>query len=88
MVSAVFHSPSEVDDAVPATAASPAQIAPAPVQKAAPAFLKGVASDPSLQLHDLATGVSYSAADSDVVRMVYFSHLRPACVCETENRRG
>ena len=37
MVSAVFHSPSEVDDAVPATAASPAQIAPAPVQKAAPA---------------------------------------------------
>ena len=36
MVSAVFHSPSEVDDAAPATAASPAQIAPAPVQKAAP----------------------------------------------------
>ena len=47
-----------------------------PFQKAAPAFLKGIASDPSLQLHDLATGVSYSAADSDVVRLVYCSHLR------------
>ena len=48
-----------------------------PFQKAAAAFLKGVASDPLLQLHDLATGLSYCAADSDVVRMVYFSHLRP-----------
>ena len=48
-----------------------------PFQKAAAAFLKGVAADPLLQLHDLATGLSYSAADSDVVRMVYFSHLRP-----------
>jgi len=48
-----------------------------PFQNAAAAFLKGVASDPSLQLHDLATGAFYSAADSDVVRLVYFSHLRP-----------
>ena len=48
-----------------------------PFQKAAAAFLKGVVSDPLLRLHDMATGVSYSAADSDVVRMVYFSHLRP-----------
>ena len=48
-----------------------------PFQQAAAAFLKGVAADPLLQLHDLATGLSYSAADSDVVRMVYFSHLRP-----------
>ena len=48
-----------------------------PFQKAAAAFLKGVASDPLLQLQDLATGLSYCAADSDVVRMVYFSHLRP-----------
>jgi endonuclease YncB( thermonuclease family) len=48
-----------------------------PFQQAAAAFLKGVAADPLLKLHDLATGLSYSAADSDVVRMVYFSHLRP-----------
>ena len=48
-----------------------------PFQQAAAAFLKGVAADPLLQLHDLATGLSYSAADSDVVRMVYFSHLLP-----------
>ena len=37
MVSAVFHSPSEVDDALPATSPSPAQTAPAPPLKAAPA---------------------------------------------------
>ena len=36
MVSAVFHSPSEVDDALPATSPSPAQTAPAPPLKAAP----------------------------------------------------
>ena len=48
-----------------------------PFQQAAAAFLKGVAADPLLQLHDPATGLSYSAADSDVVRMVYFSHLLP-----------
>ena len=45
-----------------------------PFQRAAAAFLKGVASDPSLRLHDLATGAFYAAADSDVVRLVYFSH--------------
>jgi endonuclease YncB( thermonuclease family) len=48
-----------------------------PFQKAAAAFLNGVAADPLLRLYDLATGMSYSAADSDVVRMVYFSHLLP-----------
>ena len=37
MVSAVFHSPSEVDDALPATTSHPAQTAPAPTLKAAPA---------------------------------------------------
>ena len=36
MVSAVFHSPSEIDDALPATSPSPAQTAPAPPLKAAP----------------------------------------------------
>lgn len=46
MVSAVFHSPSEVDDAVPATAPSPAQTAPAPVQKAAPASAPTPAKPP------------------------------------------
>lgn len=48
-----------------------------PFSKAAAAFLKGAASDPGMRLHDTVTGVSYSPADADVVRLVYFSHLRP-----------
>ena len=36
MVSAVFHSPSEIDAALPGSSPSPAQTAPAPPLKAAP----------------------------------------------------
>lgn len=48
-----------------------------PFAEAAAAFLKRVGSDPGLRLYDSVTGISYSAADADVVRLVYFSHLRP-----------
>jgi endonuclease YncB( thermonuclease family) len=48
-----------------------------PFLKAAAAFLKGAATDPVTRLYDTVTGMSYSPADADVVRLVYFSHLRP-----------
>lgn len=48
-----------------------------PFLKAAAAFLKGAATDPVTRLYDTVTGMSYSPADVDVVRLVYFSHLRP-----------
>jgi hypothetical protein len=48
-----------------------------PFLKAAAAFLKGAATDPATRLYDTVTGISYSPADADVVRLVYFSQLRP-----------
>jgi endonuclease YncB( thermonuclease family) len=48
-----------------------------PFLKAAAAFLKGAATDPATRLYDTVTGISYSPADADVVRLVYVSQLRP-----------
>lgn len=48
-----------------------------PFSKAAAAFLKQIGTDPALRLHDALTGISYSPADADAVRAVYFSELRP-----------
>lgn len=48
-----------------------------PFSKAAAAFLKRAGSDSDVRLHDTMTGISYAPADADVVRLVYFSHLRP-----------
>jgi len=48
-----------------------------PFSKAAAAFLKRADSDSAIRLYDTVTGISYSPADADVVRLVYFSQLRP-----------
>ncbi|ODU24621.1 MAG: hypothetical protein ABS95_01670 [Verrucomicrobia bacterium SCN 57-15] len=51
-----------------------------PFSKAAAAFLKRAGSDSRVRLYDTVTGISYTPADADVVRLVYFSHLRPESV--------
>lgn len=48
-----------------------------PFSKAAAVFLKRAGSDAGVRLHDLVTGMTYTPADTDVVRLVYFSQLRP-----------
>ncbi len=48
-----------------------------PFSKAAAAFLKQARSDTRTRLFDTVTGISYSPADADAVRLVYFSQLRP-----------
>jgi hypothetical protein len=48
-----------------------------PYDKAAPLFLKGVASDPELQLFDTETRLSCTASDVDVVKIVYLTQAPP-----------
>lgn len=46
-----------------------------PYDKAAPLFLKGVASDPELQLFDTETRVTYTALDLDAVKIAYLTQV-------------
>ncbi|MCI0744366.1 MAG: thermonuclease family protein [Verrucomicrobia subdivision 3 bacterium] len=48
-----------------------------PYDKAAPLFLKGVASDPELKLFDTETRLTYTASDVDAVKVAYLTQVPP-----------
>lgn len=58
-----------------------------PHETAATKFLKEVERDPDLQLHDLSTGLTYTANEATAVKLAYFSQI-PATELEVRSQDG